>query len=548
MIVCPNCETENSDDARFCDECGFPLSGSIARAAGAASPARVQPSYQYPAQASRDPYPFEKPPVSEVPKQPQKPTFSQPAATSIPTSTSNSNSMTSPWGTEVEKDEDRSHSFFEETPSFTTEAFRSSTADKTVVFGNSTVSNFDDFHSFPSNYETPEPPEFLNAYQPAFDIRSSQKPTGSETFSFKRQKTEAFDDTPEEDYIADTIELDHAFNDDEDDYVPRKRNSKPQPRKSFKAPTRKGRFTNKQKGIIIGGILVVVVSLIAVIGFAFGLWGGVAVPNVVGMTQEEATKVLEDDGFTVKALQVKSDEIEGRVLVMDPGAGSLVAEDSEIVIHIATARTIPQIVGETVDEAKRMLEDAGYTNVKYETEFTDGEENIVVSVSPEADTRAKSSIEVIVKISENYKVPDVSGQSLEEAQNTIKNAGLTPLVVYIDTDQYPDGSVIGTDPGAGTKVSEGESVSINVARARGVELVALAEDLLAEGETVEIGGVNYQIESVSSLSYQGDDVVAFTVTAKPFVTFFGETLFASSSQTLSGSIIYSPNNEVISIG
>ena len=30
---CPNCENENRDQAKFCDECGFPLTGAIARAA-----------------------------------------------------------------------------------------------------------------------------------------------------------------------------------------------------------------------------------------------------------------------------------------------------------------------------------------------------------------------------------------------------------------------------------------------------------------------------------------------------------------------------------
>ena len=90
-------------------------------------------------------------------------------------------------------------------------------------------------------------------------------------------------------------------------------------------------------------------------------------------------------------------------------------------------------------------------------------------------------------------------------------------------------------------------MSISVARARGVELVSLTEQLFSQGSTVTVGGVDYEIESVISVSYQGDDTVAFTATGRPKITFFGETLYASSSQTISGQVVWSDDNEVISI-
>ena len=32
-MICPNCQTENRDQAKFCDQCGFQLSGLIAQVA-----------------------------------------------------------------------------------------------------------------------------------------------------------------------------------------------------------------------------------------------------------------------------------------------------------------------------------------------------------------------------------------------------------------------------------------------------------------------------------------------------------------------------------
>ncbi|WP_270298369.1 zinc-ribbon domain-containing protein [Eggerthella sinensis] len=34
-MICPQCQSENRDDAKFCNECGFPLSGRIAQVAAA---------------------------------------------------------------------------------------------------------------------------------------------------------------------------------------------------------------------------------------------------------------------------------------------------------------------------------------------------------------------------------------------------------------------------------------------------------------------------------------------------------------------------------
>ena len=178
---------------------------------------------------------------------------------------------------------------------------------------------------------------------------------------------------------------------------------------------------------------------------------------------------------------------------------------------------------------------------------SDGDENVVLEVSPEQGTRAKSNAEVVVKVSEAYRVPNVSGLGLDAAMDAISDSGLYPEVVYIDTDQFLDGSIIGVNPEAGTKVGKGSTVSISVARARGIELVGLTESMFSKGNTVTIGGVDYEIESVISVSYEGDNTVAFTVTGRPKITFFGETLYASSSQTIAGQITWSDDNEVVSI-
>ena len=63
-MLCPNCESENRDGAKFCDECGFPLTGAIAaRAAEVAGIASEETASEPKAKPALDPMPE---PISEA--------------------------------------------------------------------------------------------------------------------------------------------------------------------------------------------------------------------------------------------------------------------------------------------------------------------------------------------------------------------------------------------------------------------------------------------------------------------------------------------------
>ena len=36
-MICPNCQSENKDGAKFCNDCGFPLTGRMAAVAAAST-------------------------------------------------------------------------------------------------------------------------------------------------------------------------------------------------------------------------------------------------------------------------------------------------------------------------------------------------------------------------------------------------------------------------------------------------------------------------------------------------------------------------------
>lgn len=100
-------------------------------------------------------------------------------------------------------------------------------------------------------------------------------------------------------------------------------------------------------------VAVVVVAIIAAaaigITYSLELWGGKTVPDVTGEAQADAIWLLESKGFAVDTSQVKSDEVEGIVLITDPAAGSRVPSGTTVNVSIATPRAVPDIVGSTQD-------------------------------------------------------------------------------------------------------------------------------------------------------------------------------------------------------
>ncbi|MBQ9041963.1 MAG: PASTA domain-containing protein [Eggerthellaceae bacterium] len=469
-MLCPNCETENRDGAKFCDECGFPLTGAIAaRAAEIASSDTEEPSGIQPETDVTEA-------IDAVEVAGDEPTHDEEAQQGP----SSDDETTDAEEGELPEDQ-------------------AAAPDATAVIG-SDLSGFDQIEGeygerlVDPNYQNPQP----------------------------------------------------NWRDGNTMQMPRIEGEEAPKSKDFLAST-----TTKQKrnGKTIAGIVIAIVAVVAIVAFAtyqMQLWGGKAVPDVRGLTEADATSVLEESGFEVRSAQVKSDDTEGLVLITDPTAGARANEGDEIVIHIATARSVPNVIGKTEEEAKEAFEEEGYENVSYEKERSDSAEGTVLSVSPEAGTRAKSSISIIVKVAEAYTVPDTAGMSVDEAIAAVQDAGLPYDIAYVETQDYPEGTVLGTEPEANAKVKSDTVVSINVARARGVQLTQITKDVITPGYELTIDGTNYIVSSLDSASYLGGDQVSFTVTARPYTVFFG-VYVEGDPQKVSGVITFTADNEVAGI-
>lgn len=321
--------------------------------------------------------------------------------------------------------------------------------------------------------------------------------------------------------------------------------------KDDKKPESKSkRLPGSKIAAIVALVVVLAAGVAGGVTYQMELWGGKVVPDVTGMTQADATYMLQNKGFTVRSTTVPSDSTEGLVLLMDPGAGARQQEGAEVVIHVSTSRTVPKVVGSSQDSALKALSDNGFENVDVQLERSDEPEGTVLSISPEEGEKAKASTGITLKVAQAYTVPDVSGMSYNQAVQAIKDAGLSSTAVYVYSETASEGAIMGVEPAAGSKVPSDTVVVISLAKSRASELTVAARSYLTSTTLTASDGSSFTVSSVDSVSYQGNDTVAFTASGKASksVSVLGQTIsVAGNSKQVSGTITFDSSNNVASV-
>lgn len=120
----------------------------------------------------------------------------------------------------------------------------------------------------------------------------------------------------------------------------------------------------------------------------------VDLPNVVGMTQDQATQTLQDAGFDVQVGQpVPSNLPQNTVAAQNPGAGKA-ASGSTVTISLSTGTgaTIPaDIIGKKLSDAQAELQQAGFTKITAQCVATPGGQGTVLTSDPAPGTAADTS-------------------------------------------------------------------------------------------------------------------------------------------------------------
>ncbi len=267
-----------------------------------------------------------------------------------------------------------------------------------------------------------------------------------------------------------------------------------------------------EKAVTIMGIVAAVVIVIIVIfllGSVFGWFrfgssssgdtsieeNMIEVPDVTGMTYEEATEALNEKelGISKAGYEYSSTVAEGDIISQTPEAGEKVNANTTVKVTISngpsddttsndddsstSASTMIDVTGMTEEGAKEALEAKGINYGTTTYEYSDSvEAGQVISTDPAAGTSLSDSTVVVLTVSRGEKtvsVPSVRGLKKKAAKTTLTNSGLKVSVEEDYSDTVEKGYVISQTPSAGSTVSEGTTVTITVSLGAQVSYVSV---------------------------------------------------------------------------
>ncbi|MGH9211799.1 MAG: Stk1 family PASTA domain-containing Ser/Thr kinase [Acidimicrobiales bacterium] len=196
----------------------------------------------------------------------------------------------------------------------------------------------------------------------------------------------------------------------------------------------------------------------------------IEMPNVVGQPQADAERILNDAGLQAVVEPGANDQYEvGVVFEQDPPATEEVEEGAQVTIFVSTGVAqvpVPDVVNQPREEAERLLREAGFTLIQVNEEPSDTvEEGSVTRQDPAAAQPLATDQQVTIWIAagaETVQVPDVVGRPQGEAEQTLRDNNLTPVVQQAPSNDRPAGEVISQDPQPGAEVPEGGNVTITV--------------------------------------------------------------------------------------
>jgi len=193
------------------------------------------------------------------------------------------------------------------------------------------------------------------------------------------------------------------------------------------------------------------------------------VPNVVGQGRDRAQQALQGEGFEVAVQEKESSfDDEGLVISQDPQGGASAGTGSQVTITVGTGPStvkVPSVYGNTADQAAGILADyelkLGTVSKDYSSDVAVGQ--VFYQDPAEGESiEPGSSVNVTVSLGpEQAEVPEVYGLKLVAAQQKVANAGFYYNVAEVEpNNDEAAGTALSTDPGAGTLLEPGATVTI----------------------------------------------------------------------------------------
>jgi beta-lactam-binding protein with PASTA domain/tRNA A-37 threonylcarbamoyl transferase component Bud32 len=236
----------------------------------------------------------------------------------------------------------------------------------------------------------------------------------------------------------------------------------------------------RRRGFVWIALVIVLAVLAGGAGWWFGAGPGsqVAVPDVAGQDPAAATSVLQEAEFVVSEQDAADWSVEvpsGQVIGTDPGSSSRLPKGSTVTLVVSQGPEpldLPTVVGQPEDSARTSL--SSFAVQESVTQFDAADAGTVLAVSGVDAAGAPVDLAGAAQYGEQQPVtltvslgpvPDVVGQTLEEARATLQAVGLTGVDAGAEfSTDVDEGGVIRADPQAEGPVRPDASLDLVVSK------------------------------------------------------------------------------------
>jgi serine/threonine-protein kinase len=204
----------------------------------------------------------------------------------------------------------------------------------------------------------------------------------------------------------------------------------------------------------------------------------VAVPDLSGMSLEQATKTLQDKGLTLDAVSRadSSDEMKEKVVAQRPSSHTEVTRNAPVDVVIGkgvSATTVPDVVGDTPAVAQQAITAAHLVYAEKNQPSSDADKGRVIAQDPASTSAVAPNATVTVTIGSGMTMVAVPkgivGKDVAAATALLEKAKLTVVTEEGDSAK-PVNQVIAVDQRSGDKVPEGTPVTLTISNNSGMAM------------------------------------------------------------------------------
>ncbi|MFD2655272.1 Stk1 family PASTA domain-containing Ser/Thr kinase [Gracilibacillus thailandensis] len=199
----------------------------------------------------------------------------------------------------------------------------------------------------------------------------------------------------------------------------------------------------------------------------------VQVPDVSGLSYEEALQELEDLKLNVLKEEEHDEEVEeNHVIETYPRPDDTIKEGKDITVYVSLgpeAVVVDDYVGKNYERIEEILLEEGFNDVKFYEEFSDrpvGE--IIAQYQPSpGDEVVPRDTNVIFEISkgpEKITLNRLIGLHVDEATDYLKDRDLSADIKEVHHDEVEKDHVIEQNPSANEEIEKGQVVELTVSK------------------------------------------------------------------------------------